>query len=110
MLAPYKLAKWSLVSAVPYYFAPRKEGFVKPTTAKGIIAFLEVEGLHYKPTPSWDFYRGYVQLLDEVQKEVHPSLAASYAALSGFLMMSMQSRQAADSVSTSHPGKTKTDG
>ncbi len=110
MLAPYKLAKWSLVSAVPYYFAPRKEAFVKPTTAKGIIAFLEVEDLHYKPTPSWDFYRGYVQLLDEVQKEVHPSLAAGYAALSGFLMMCMQSRQAADSVSTSRPGKTKTDG
>lgn len=90
MLGPHKIAKWPVVSAVPYYFAPRREAFVKPTTAKGIIKFLEVEGLHYKPTPSWEFYRGYIKLLDRVKEEIHPSLAPGYAALSGFLMVSMQ--------------------
>ena len=89
MLAYYKIAKWPLVSAVPYYFAPKREAFVKPTTAKGIIAFLEVEDLQYKPTPTWEFYRGYLKVLDQVKKEVHPSLSPSYAALSGFLMVSM---------------------
>ena len=89
MLAYYKIAKWPIVSAIPYYFAPKKEAFVKPTTAKGIIAYLEVEDLHYKPMPSWEFYRGYVRLLDQVKKEVHPSLSPGYAALSGFLMVSM---------------------
>ena len=86
MLAHYKLAKWSLMSAIPFYFAPKKEAFVKPTTAKKIIAYLEIDNLHYKPTPSWEFYRGYRQVLDDVRREVHPSLSSNYAALSGFLM------------------------
>jgi hypothetical protein len=89
MLAYYKIAKWPIISAIPYYFAPKKEAFVKPTTAKGIIAYLEVEDLQYKPKPSWEFYRGYLKLLDQVKKEVHPSLSPGYAALSGFLMVSM---------------------
>ncbi|MEH6593052.1 MAG: hypothetical protein V7746_22470 [Halioglobus sp.] len=89
MLAYHKIAKWPLVSAIPYYFSPKKEAFVKPTTAKGIIAFLEVEDVQYKPMPSWEFYRAYLKVLDQVKKEVHPSLSPSYAALSGFLMVSM---------------------
>ena len=89
MLSHHKLAKWSLISAVPFYLAPTKEAFVKPTTAKGIVAFLEIEDLHYKPRPSWAFYRSYLKLLQEVKKEVHPSLSPSYAALSGFLMSSL---------------------
>ena len=89
MLAHHKLAKWSLISAVPYYFSPSREAFVKPTTAKGIIAYLEVDGLHYKPTPSWAFYTAYRKVLDDVRKEVHPSLTNNYAALSGFLMTAM---------------------
>ena len=92
MLAHYKLARWSLISVVPFYFAPKREAFVKPTTAKGIIAFLEVDNLHYKPTPSWEFYSGYRKLLDAVKKEVHPSLSVNYAALSGFLMTTMPMR------------------
>lgn len=88
MLAHYKIAKWAVVSAVPFYFAPKREVFVKPTTAKRIIAALEVEGLSYKPTPSWDFYKGYRNLLTDIKKQVDPSLAPNNAALSGFLMMS----------------------
>ncbi len=86
MLAAYKIARWPVVSAVPFYFAPDKEAFVKPTTAKRIIAYLEVENLHYQPRPDWQFYTGYRRLLDDVSEQVAPSLAANYAALSGFLM------------------------
>ena len=89
MLAHYKLAKWSLISAVPFYFSPKKEAFVKPTTAKGIITYLEIDELLYKPTPSWAFYQGYRKVLDQVKREVHPSLSTNYATLSGFLMVSM---------------------
>ena len=89
MLTHHRLAKWSLVSAIPFYFSPKKEAFVKPTTAKGIISYLEIEDLHYKPTPSWQFYQGYRKVLDEVKREVHPSLSTNYATLSGFLMVSM---------------------
>ncbi len=90
MLAPHGLAKWSVVSVVPFYFAPNKEAFVKPTTAKGIIEQLEVEGLTYQPRPTWEFYRGYVKLLGEIRKEVSPLLAANNAALSGFLMATLK--------------------
>ena len=90
LLLPYKLAKWSVVSAVPFYFSPRREAFVKPTTAKNIIAYLEVKELRYHATPSWAFYTGYRKLIAQLKKEVHRSLSPSTAAFTGFLMMSMR--------------------
>lgn len=92
MLMPHGLAKWSVVSVVPFYFSPAREAFVKPTTAKGIIDKLEVEGLTYKPQPTWVFYRGYLKLLGEIKKEVSPSLAENNAALSGFLMSTLKGK------------------
>ncbi len=89
MLSHHKIAKWSVISVVPFYFAPRKEAFVKPTTAKGILAFLEVSDLQYKPTPSWAFYQGYQKLLAEIRSEVVPTLSPNNAALTGFMMMSL---------------------
>ena len=89
MLARHKIAKWAVISAVPFYFAPRREAFVKPTTARRIVKLLEVEDLHYHATPSWEFYRGFRKLLADIRKEVSPSLSQSNAALTGFLMMSL---------------------
>ncbi|MEJ2531416.1 MAG: hypothetical protein P8Y92_06415 [Halioglobus sp.] len=89
MLQPYRLARWAVVSIVPFYYAPNREVFVKPTTAKGIIAYLEVDDLHYSPTPSWEFYRGYRDLIAEVRRNVIPTLAPNNAALTGFLMASL---------------------
>jgi hypothetical protein len=89
MLSHHKLARWALVSVVPFYFAPSREVFVKPTTAKGILAYLEVDGLEYKPTPSWEFYVGYQRLLADVKEQVAPALSPNNAALSGFLMTVM---------------------
>ncbi len=88
MLTPFKLAKWSVISVVPFYFAPNKEVFVKPTTAKGVLTLLEVEGIEYKPQPTWEFYQGYQKLLGNIKKEVPPTLSPNNAALSGFLMSS----------------------
>ena len=89
MLSHHRLAKWAVISVVPFYFSPEKEVFVKPTTAKGILAYLEVEWLEYRPTPSWEFYKGYQKLLVEIKKLVAPTLSPNNAALSGFLMSSM---------------------
>jgi hypothetical protein len=89
MLQQHKLAKWSLISVVPFHHAPNREVFVKPTTAKGILAFLEVEDLKYHPTPSWAFYKGYRDLVKDVRKHVVPTLAPNNAALTGFLMTTM---------------------
>ena len=90
MLSFHKIAKWAVVSAVPFYHSPRREVFVKPSTAKGILALLEVDDLHYHSAPSWAFYTGYRKVLVEVRKRVSPSLSPNYAALSGFLMMSLK--------------------
>lgn len=89
MLARHKLARWSVVSAVPFYFAPNEEVFVKPTTAKGLIENLEVTDLKYQPRPTWEFYQGYQRLIKTVRQNVDKSLAPNNAALTGFLMMSL---------------------
>lgn len=34
VLSIYKLAKWSIVTLIPYYYARDKEFFIKPTTTK----------------------------------------------------------------------------
>ncbi|MFT5172207.1 MAG: hypothetical protein ACI8W7_000371 [Gammaproteobacteria bacterium] len=94
----FKIAKWAIISAVPFYVSARREVFVKPTTAKGILALLEVDNLHYSATPSWEFYKGYQSLIGEIKKHISPSLAPNNAALTGFLMMSLRR----DSANTAH--------
>jgi hypothetical protein len=86
-----KLAKWSLMTIIPNYYHPEHEIFVKPTTTKGVIATFELEGLIYKPQPSWDFYRRYRETILEMKDLVDSSLTPSNAAFSGFLMMVMNS-------------------
>lgn len=85
----HKLARWSVVSALPFYFAPTKEAFVKPSTAKRLVAYLDVDDLHYHARPDWPFYDGYRKLIREIKKQVSPSLTPNNAAVTGFLMASM---------------------
>jgi len=85
-----KLAKWPIVTVVPVYFRPRKEVFIKPTAAKGIIQHFEIDGLQYKPTPTYAFYKGYRAAINKMKKEVEASLSPDNAAFCGFLMMSME--------------------
>ena len=89
ILVDLKLAKWSLISIVPAYFAPTQAVFVKPTTAKGVVAKYELD-LVYKPRPSWAFYQGYRAAILAMKALVHEGLSPSNAAFSGFLMMTMQ--------------------
>jgi hypothetical protein len=86
LFARYKLARWSLVSAIPFYVAPTREAFVKPTTAKRILRYLEIEDLHYAPRPDWPFYAGYRKLVLGIKDWVDPSLTPNNAATTGFLM------------------------
>jgi hypothetical protein len=85
-----KLAKWSLMTIIPAYYAPRDEVFVKPTTAKDTLKYLGIEDLVYKPTPTWDFYRGYRAMISQAKALVSESLSPSNAAFSGFLMMAFK--------------------
>ncbi|MDC3263833.1 hypothetical protein OAU51_00740 [Porticoccaceae bacterium] len=93
LLKTEKLAKWSLISIIPAYYAPTTEVFVKPTTAKNIIRHFDVPELIYKPTPSWAFYTAYRDLINHAKTQVDSSLSPSNAAFSGFLMMAMPSPQ-----------------
>ena len=90
VLSIYKLAKWSIVTLIPYYYARDKEFFIKPTTTKDIIKFFEINGLEYKPKPSYEFYMRYTQILKEMKSHVSPLIGADNAGFTGFLMMAMK--------------------
>lgn len=92
LLKQYKLAKWSLISAVPAYFKPQQEVFIKPTTAKGVIKHFELPDLIYKPTPSWAFYCEYRKQILALMNFVDKQLAPNTAAFCGFLMMSLPNK------------------
>jgi len=88
VLVEGKLAKWSLISAIPMYYRPQRDVFVKPTTTKNVIRQFELDHLVYRPLPSWEFYRDYRAAIEEMKAAVDPSLSPSNAAFTGFLMMS----------------------
>jgi hypothetical protein len=85
-LATRKMAKWTLMTVIQTYFRPDKEVFIKPTTTKDIINNLDLN-LIYKPTPSWEFYESYRDIVNKMKKRVAKSLSPSNAAFCGFLMM-----------------------
>lgn len=84
-----KIAKWSLISIIPVYFRPQEDVFVKPTTAKGVIAQFELDSLLYKPQPYWEFYSEFRSIINDMKTRVDPSLSVNSAAFTGFLMMSL---------------------
>lgn len=90
VLSIYKLAKWSIVTLIPYYYARDKEFFIKPTTTKDIIKFFEINGLEYKPKPSYEFYMRYTQILKEMKLQVSPLIGEDNAGFTGFMMMVMK--------------------
>ena len=87
LLKSEKLAKWSLITVCQTYFHPLRDVFIKPTTVKGVIAYFELENLHYRPTPSWAFYEGYRSVFHEMKSKVDSSLSPTNPAFSGFLWM-----------------------
>ncbi|KMT65642.1 hypothetical protein [Catenovulum maritimum] len=89
LLKQHKMAKWSIISVVPFYLKPNDEVFVKPTTAKGIIKHFELSDMIYKPTPSWAFYLQYQKLVAEVKANIDDRIKENNAAITGFLMMSI---------------------
>lgn len=90
LLEPGKLAKWPLMTILPYYYAPLEEVFVKPTTTKKIIQYLELESLVYNPRPSFEFYTKYRKQINHMRKAADSTLQMDNAAFCGFLMMSIR--------------------
>jgi hypothetical protein len=96
LLSEYKLAKWPLMTVCPIYFNPSVEVFIKPTTAKGIIQYFELEGLKYNPKPTYKFYEAYREQINSMKKEVNTALHHDNAAFCGFLMMSLENTEGLD--------------
>jgi hypothetical protein len=89
LLKSQKLAKWPLMTVCQTYFHPQRDVFIKPTTVKGVIQYFELQNLHYRPMPAWDFYRMYRSAFLEMKSMVDPSLAPTNPAFSGFLLMTI---------------------
>lgn len=86
-MQPGKIARWSLITILPLYFKPQQEVFVKPTTAKKMVAELKWHELQYRPLPDWNFYQGFKDRVEEIKTHLDPSLYPNNAALTGVMMM-----------------------
>jgi len=88
-LLDLKLGKWTLVSALPFYYDMHKYWFIKPNTTKAILKHFGVQNLAYQPSPTHAFYQSYSDFLLELRELADPKLSISNAAFTGFLMMSI---------------------
>ena len=75
----------------PVYYNPSIEVFVKPTTAKNVIKYFELEIPKYSPNPTYEFYKAYREEINQMKKRLDVSLQPDNAAFCGFLMMSIES-------------------
>ena len=89
-LAEYKLAKWTLISIVPYTINRQTEYFIKPTTTKDIIKYFGKTDLIYKPKPTYEFYENYTNFLNELKKNTHETLTFDNAVFTGFFNISLK--------------------
>lgn len=89
LLEPYKLAKWTILTVWRAYWNIEYDVFVKPTTVKKIINYLELEDIKYTPKANYEFYHKYRIYINELKQHVIPSLKPNNPAFSGFLMMTI---------------------
>lgn len=89
LLALFGLAKWSIVTLIPYYYDRENNFFIKPSTTKEIIKFFEIGGIVYKPRPAYEFYTRYTRELAQMRAQVSPLIGSDNAGFTGFLMMAM---------------------
>ncbi len=86
LLAPYKLAKWTIITAVLYYMNPMIELVIKPTTVKAVIDSFVLEDVVYQPRPTYDFYQKYRERIQVLKQSVGEELQVENGAFCGFLM------------------------
>lgn len=91
VLSSYGLAKWSIVTLIPYYFYRDKAFFIKPTTTKNILSFFEINDLKYHSKPTYEFYVSYKMILEKMKTAVGQKISHDdNAAFTGFLMIAME--------------------
>jgi hypothetical protein len=87
VLLRHSLAKWTLITVFRCYYYPETDLLYKPTTVKKVIEVFELEGMTYKPRPSYEFFVKYRDAINEMKMHVDENFRRSNAAFSGFLMM-----------------------
>jgi hypothetical protein len=90
-LEQYKLAKWTIISVVPYCINRNQDYFIKPTTTKNIIKTFDLEDLIYKAKPSFEFYNKYTKTLDIMKSSIDKSLSPDNVGFTAFLKVAMDS-------------------
>ena len=91
VLLEEKLAKWPLLTVIPYYYDNNGEIFMKPTTVKNVIRIFELEGVVYNSKPDYETYEAYKKEFMKMKEIVEPEVAPENGAFSGFLMMMTES-------------------
>lgn len=85
ILEHYKMAKWTIITTIPYFLKPEEEVFIKPTTVKKAIEFFEFDCIKYKPKPTLEFYDQYKSEFLKLKKIV--DVTKDNAAFGGFIMI-----------------------
>lgn len=89
ILAPYKMAKWPILTVLGAYHNAYEEVFIKPTTAKMVLNYFGVTEFKYSPKASYDFYRQYKAFINDLKAQSDPRLHLDNPAYSGFLMITI---------------------
>ena len=90
-LSEYKLAKWTIISLIPYCINRDEDYFIKPTTTKNNIKTFELEDCIYKTKPSFEFYDKYTKALDIMKSSLDKSLSPDNVGFTAFLKVAIES-------------------
>lgn len=91
LLAPYRLAKWTIITVFRAYYYPDTDVLMKPMTVKKVIAYFELDDLHYQPRANYDLYEKYRRCFMEIKDSVEEeSLKPQNIFFSAFLKMTIQ--------------------
>jgi CRISPR/Cas system-associated endoribonuclease Cas2 len=89
-LSEYKLARWTIISVIPYCINRHQDYFIKPTTTKNIIKTFELEDCIYKTKPSFEFYDKYTKALDIMKSSIDKSLSPDNVGFTAFLKVAIE--------------------
>ncbi|QMS84499.1 hypothetical protein [Candidatus Xianfuyuplasma coldseepsis] len=90
LLAPYKMAKWPILSVLLFYLDGEYEVLVKPTTVKKVLSYLECTDITYSPKASFAFYQKYRDMINIVKAQCDPRLSRNNGAFQAVFMLLLE--------------------
>ncbi|XMB66005.1 hypothetical protein RI065_06775 [Mycoplasmatota bacterium zrk1] len=89
LLSPYKLAKWPIITVFRAYYNSNYDVFMKPSTVKKVISYLELDDIKYNSKPDFQLYNRYREYINILKGQVDKRLSPDNPAFSGFLMLTI---------------------